>query len=116
MSRRCKAHLSKSRANLQALGGATLDEACRAVFAALLWHSQSLREEVTRYMSLSDASVYKPRDGVIQAYQTAESLRTVLVSAGDEAYRVVYRIIKICLSLNVCVRLYMYMYLWRLAM
>ena len=67
-------------------------------------------------MSLSDASVYKPRDGVIQAYQTAESLRTVLVSAGDEAYRVVYRIIKICLSLNVCVRLYMYMYLWRLAM
>ena len=74
---RCQQQLSKSRAQLLTLGGEQLDRACRAVFAALLWHTQSLRDDVQRYVS--EDGDCRLRDGVIQAYHTADSLRTLLV-------------------------------------
>ena len=40
---RCRDHAPSS-----GLGGATVDNAVKAVFAALLWHTQTLREDLEK--------------------------------------------------------------------
>ena len=44
MSTRCQ-----ERSVLPAVGGEALSEVVSAVFAALIWHTQSLREELEKY-------------------------------------------------------------------
>ena len=46
--------------------------------AALLWHSQHLRDDVQRFVEEKGALGVK--DGVVQAFNSAESLRVHLVS------------------------------------
>ncbi|XP_014663078.1 PREDICTED: zinc finger ZZ-type and EF-hand domain-containing protein 1-like [Priapulus caudatus] len=76
-------------------GGAHVDAAIAAVFAALIWHTQQLREEVEQ-VAESEAPV-SANDGVLHAYAAAESVRSYLLeqrqrqrqqaddSAGDPA-------------------------------
>ncbi|XP_066271165.1 zinc finger ZZ-type and EF-hand domain-containing protein 1-like [Branchiostoma lanceolatum] len=58
------------------LGGDLLDRTIAAVFGALLWHTQELREEVEQYMGKEGTPV---PEGIAQAYMAAESLRPYLL-------------------------------------
>ncbi|XP_035685693.1 zinc finger ZZ-type and EF-hand domain-containing protein 1-like [Branchiostoma floridae] len=58
------------------LGGDLLDRTIAAIFGALLWHTQELREEVEQHMGKEGTPV---PDGVTQAYMAAESLRPYLL-------------------------------------
>ncbi|KAK7112606.1 zinc finger ZZ-type and EF-hand domain-containing protein 1-like isoform X2 [Littorina saxatilis] len=56
-----------------AVGGEEMDEAIWSVFAALVWHTQQLREDMTKFSKNPENS--SVTEGVLQAYTTAESLR-----------------------------------------
>ena len=64
---------------LPCVGGAKVDEAIRCVFAALIWHSQRLRDELVLYAT--DCPPETIPAGISEAYKTAESLRMSLVEA-----------------------------------
>ncbi|XP_071105472.1 zinc finger ZZ-type and EF-hand domain-containing protein 1-like isoform X1 [Haliotis cracherodii] len=79
-----KAFLQKCRdlkVRVSTVGGEEVDSAVTAIFAALLWHTQQLREEVDRYCQ-SKGSIH---DGIGQAYAAAESLRMMLASQRQSA-------------------------------
>ncbi|XP_064597879.1 zinc finger ZZ-type and EF-hand domain-containing protein 1-like [Liolophura sinensis] len=66
----------------QRLGGEEVDAAIICVFAALLWHTQQLREDITRYVQSCEVgeSVNPISDGIFQAYNAAEYLRMHLLA------------------------------------
>ena len=66
------------RVQMMSLGGEDVTQCCRAVFAALLWHTQHLRDDVQRFVTERGTAGVK--DGVVQAFNTAEGLRMHLVS------------------------------------
>ena len=66
------------RVQMMSLGGEDVTHCCRAVFAALLWHTQHLRDDVQRFVTERGTAGVK--DGVVQAFNTAEGLRMHLVS------------------------------------
>lgn len=74
---RCKEKASKARLQLMSVGGEDVSRCCRAVLAALLWHTQHLRDDVHRFLSENGAACVK--DGVVQAFNAAEGLRLHLV-------------------------------------
>lgn len=53
-------------------GGELVDQAVNAVFAALIWHCQDLREELATHH-------HTPSDLLQDAFSTAEGLRRELV-------------------------------------
>ncbi|XP_041364980.1 zinc finger ZZ-type and EF-hand domain-containing protein 1-like [Gigantopelta aegis] len=55
-----------------------MDSAILSVFAALLWHTQQLREDIKKYF-LAKGDMTIP-EGIYQAYATADSLRLPLAS------------------------------------
>ena len=57
----------------QYYGGELVDQAVNAVFAALIWHCQDLREELTVSGSLASSQLLQ------DAFSTAEALRRDLV-------------------------------------
>ncbi|KAL5017766.1 hypothetical protein ScPMuIL_005151, partial [Solemya velum] len=59
------------------LGGEHVDDAVKSVFAALIWHTQQLREEIEKY--IQNKGEISISDSIYQAYSTAESLRTHLL-------------------------------------
>ncbi|XP_078317573.1 zinc finger ZZ-type and EF-hand domain-containing protein 1-like isoform X2 [Crassostrea virginica] len=54
------------------------DEAVLTVFAALVWHTQQLREEVKKLAQTMGE--VNPSEGLLLAYNTAHSLKTQLIS------------------------------------
>ncbi|KAI6654893.1 Zinc finger ZZ-type and EF-hand domain-containing protein 1 [Oopsacas minuta] len=60
-------------------GGYLADKAVRATFAALLWHSQEMREEVGRFESKKETS--KISSLITATYRLAESVRPDLLAA-----------------------------------
>ena len=69
---RCKEQFSGT-----VLGDEEVAEAANALFAALIWHSQSLREELERYVK--NEGECKLYEGLAQAYNTAQAQRMHLV-------------------------------------
>ncbi|XP_071796481.1 zinc finger ZZ-type and EF-hand domain-containing protein 1-like isoform X2 [Asterias amurensis] len=63
--------------HMPSVGGELVNDAVMSVFAALLWHSQELREIIPNYVD--GDSTCKPSDGIIQAFRTAEGLRPLLI-------------------------------------
>ncbi|XP_073246845.1 zinc finger ZZ-type and EF-hand domain-containing protein 1-like isoform X1 [Porites lutea] len=59
------------------IGGPLVDQAVNAVFAALVWHSQELRDQIVLFSKNTPPEAVP--EGVQEAYLTAESLRRVLV-------------------------------------
>ncbi|XP_077980047.1 zinc finger ZZ-type and EF-hand domain-containing protein 1-like [Glandiceps talaboti] len=59
------------------MGGPAVDSAIKAVFAALLWHTQDLRDEIEKYYN-SEGEL-PVSDGILQAYVVAETIRTYLI-------------------------------------
>ncbi|XP_031567894.1 zinc finger ZZ-type and EF-hand domain-containing protein 1-like [Actinia tenebrosa] len=59
------------------MGGLSVDKAVNAVFAALIWHSQELREQVVLYANNTPPESVPL--GIQEAYSIAESLRRTLV-------------------------------------
>ncbi|CAE1249578.1 Zinc finger ZZ-type and EF-hand domain-containing protein 1 [Acanthosepion pharaonis] len=62
----------------QQIGGIEFDKAITAVFAAILWHSQDLREELESYIDQKDT--WKIPDSIYTAFNSAESIRKPLMS------------------------------------
>ena len=62
----------------QDLGGKEISDTCRTVFAALLWHTQALREDLSKFVTTGGEC--KISEGIYQAYSTSESLRSHFVS------------------------------------
>ena len=60
-------------------GGYLADKAVRATFAALLWHSQEMREEIARFEAKKETS--KISSLVTATYRLAESVRPDLLAA-----------------------------------
>ena len=60
-------------------GGYLADKAVRATFAALLWHSQEMREELARFESKKETS--KISSLITATYRLAESVRPDLLAA-----------------------------------
>ena len=60
-------------------GGYLADKAVRATFAALLWHSQEMREEIARFEAKKETS--KISSLVTATYRLAESVRADLLAA-----------------------------------
>ena len=56
-------------------GGEQVDQTINAVFAALIWHCQDLREELT-----NEQSTHQPSQLLHEAFSTAEALRRELVN------------------------------------
>lgn len=76
-------------------GGPTVDKAVNSVFAALIWHSQDIREELLPFgescdimwlscdalhHSVSEENPPKVTPGVLTAFKAAEAMRRDLVS------------------------------------
>lgn len=59
-------------------GGPEVDSAIAAVFAALLWHTQQLRDEVER-LAETDGDKVSVSDDILHAYSVAEGLRNYLI-------------------------------------
>ncbi|XP_020615974.1 zinc finger ZZ-type and EF-hand domain-containing protein 1-like isoform X2 [Orbicella faveolata] len=59
------------------IGGPLVDKAVHSVFAALIWHSQELRDQVVLFANSTPPEAVP--EGVQDAYLTAESLRRGLV-------------------------------------
>lgn len=59
------------------IGGPLVDQAVNAVFAALVWHSQELRDQIVLFANNTPPEAVP--EGVQEAYLTAESLRRGLV-------------------------------------
>ncbi|RUS90800.1 hypothetical protein EGW08_001419, partial [Elysia chlorotica] len=72
---RCRATKAKTPVRI---GGTKVDEAVAALFAALVWHCQSLREDLDKFIN-NDLTA-EVSDGILQAYSVAESLRLTLAS------------------------------------
>ncbi|XP_050394804.1 zinc finger ZZ-type and EF-hand domain-containing protein 1 [Patella vulgata] len=68
----------QQRSNVGKVGGEDVDVAVVSVFLALLWHTQQLREDLERY--LKNKGEMSVSEGIVQAYNTAESIRMSLVS------------------------------------
>ncbi|XP_071963026.1 zinc finger ZZ-type and EF-hand domain-containing protein 1-like isoform X2 [Antedon mediterranea] len=64
---------------MQSIGGPVIGGTVRAVFAALIWHSQELREDFDKYLEKSESSEATLPEGVHEAFITAETIRPVLV-------------------------------------
>ena len=60
-------------------GGYLADKAVRATFAALLWHSQEMREEIARFEAKKETS--KISSLITATYRLAESVRPDLLAA-----------------------------------
>jgi len=58
-------------------GGPLVNKAVNAVFAALIWHSQDIREELTPEMVLHGQP--KLTSGLESAFKAAEAMRRELV-------------------------------------
>ncbi|XP_033118945.1 zinc finger ZZ-type and EF-hand domain-containing protein 1-like [Anneissia japonica] len=64
----------------QNMGGPVISDTVRAVFAALIWHTQELREQLDEYLEkVETAEGTAIPEGVHEAYVTAETVRPVLV-------------------------------------
>ncbi|KAL8625230.1 hypothetical protein ACOMHN_029988 [Nucella lapillus] len=70
---KCQEHKPKA-----AVGGEEVDAAIWAVFAALVWHTQQLRQDLDKFTKSPETGVVS--EGLLQAYTTAESLRMALAS------------------------------------
>lgn len=68
------------------VGGDAVESAVVAVFAALVWHTQQLREDLNKYVKADGEAVIS--DGIIQAYASAETLRTQLIALRQRAVTV----------------------------
>ncbi|CAC5406051.1 unnamed protein product [Mytilus coruscus] len=60
------------------VGGETIENAVIAVFTALIWHTQQLREDLQKYIAVSIGD-HCVSDGILHAYSTAESIRMQLL-------------------------------------
>ncbi|XP_070581030.1 zinc finger ZZ-type and EF-hand domain-containing protein 1-like isoform X2 [Ptychodera flava] len=58
-------------------GGAEINAAIKAVFSALIWHTQDLRDDVEKYWNSDGQNPVS--DGMLQAFVVAESMRTYLI-------------------------------------
>ena len=82
LEKKAKRFLTKCRETFKAknqqiqVGGAGVTRAVTSLFTSLVWHSQSLREELDRYLAGSESSDVP--EGVMQAFSTAESVRLQL--------------------------------------
>ncbi|XP_064406559.1 zinc finger ZZ-type and EF-hand domain-containing protein 1-like isoform X2 [Halichondria panicea] len=63
-------------------GGPTVDKAVNSVFAALIWHSQDIREELLPFVSEENPPKVTP--GVLTAFKAAEAMRRDLVEARQQ--------------------------------
>ena len=68
----------------QYYGGELVDQAVNAVFAALIWHCQDLREELTLSGPLTPSQLLQ------DAFSTAEALRRDLVTSAFEPTHCAY--------------------------
>ncbi|XP_076459760.1 zinc finger ZZ-type and EF-hand domain-containing protein 1-like isoform X2 [Babylonia areolata] len=73
LKEKCLEHKPKT-----AVGGEDVDAAVWAVFAALVWHTQQLRQDMDKFTKNPETGVVT--EGLLQAYTTAESLRMGLAS------------------------------------
>ncbi|XP_064626439.1 zinc finger ZZ-type and EF-hand domain-containing protein 1-like isoform X2 [Lineus longissimus] len=58
-------------------GGESLDSVVIGIFAALLWHTQALREDLEKYVNSEGETPLT--EGVFQAYTAAESVRNFML-------------------------------------
>ncbi|XP_048575305.1 zinc finger ZZ-type and EF-hand domain-containing protein 1 isoform X2 [Nematostella vectensis] len=70
--KRCRAHHSGP-----FMGGPAVDKAVVAVFAALIWHSQELRDQVVLFASHTPPESLP--EGIMEAFTVAESLRRNII-------------------------------------